>query len=280
MIRGIGASTRVLALLGDPVDHSLSPAMQNAALREAGRDAVYVALRCGPEELPGLLTGLAWAGGGGNVTLPHKELAAQVLDRPDEVVKRTGACNTFWLDEGRVRGDNTDVEGLRRALEAFLEGSGAGRRILLLGAGGAARAALTVLLAMEPEEIVVFNRTKVRARTLVDRLGDETTRVVGGPEELEGSRFDLLVNATRLGLDPGDELPFDPGGSVRVERVMDLVYRPGETALVGRASELGIPAVDGREMLLHQGAAAYERWWGEPPSLAAMRRALHEATNP
>ena len=105
------SSTRVLALLGDPVLHSLSPAFQNAALRATGRDALYVALRCGGPDLPGLLRGLARAGGGGNVTVPHKGAAAEVVEEVTEAVQETGACNTFWLENGRIRGDNTDVAG-------------------------------------------------------------------------------------------------------------------------------------------------------------------------
>ncbi len=112
----ITASTRLLALLGDPVGHSLSPLIQNAALRHTGADGVYVALRCAAEDLLSLIRALARAQGGGNVTLPHKEKAASVVDVPSEAVRRTGACNTFWGGpDGRVHGDNTDVEGLRRA---------------------------------------------------------------------------------------------------------------------------------------------------------------------
>ena len=108
----ISARTRVLTLLGDPVAHSASPELQNAAFEASGVDGVYVAVRCGPEDLAGFMRGLAKAGGGGNVTIPHKEKAATFLDVRSEAVRRTGACNTFWGDEaGRVHGDNTDVEG-------------------------------------------------------------------------------------------------------------------------------------------------------------------------
>jgi len=128
------------------VEHSLSPAIQNAAFREAGVDGVYVALRTSAEDLPALVRALSRAGGGGNVTLPHKERAATVVDVPSDAVRRTGACNTFWGDDdGRIHGDNTDVEGFRRALRSFLGRSPEGFRVLLLGAGGAARAILEAL---------------------------------------------------------------------------------------------------------------------------------------
>ena len=140
----VTSRTQVLALLGDPVDHSLSPVIQNAAFREAGVDGVYVALRCEAPDLVGFMHGLGRAGGGGNITLPYKQKAASFLDERSEAVRRTGACNTFWGRDGKVCGDNTDVEGFRRALKHFLGRSSEGFRVLLLGAGGAARAARTL----------------------------------------------------------------------------------------------------------------------------------------
>src|SRR5690606_22711034 len=113
----ITAATRLVALLGDPVSHSLSPTFQNAAFDAAGLDAVYLALRVSATELPGLLRGIAHAGGAGNVTVPHKEVAARAVDVPTEEVVRTGACNTFWCEGDRVHGDNTDVTGFLRAIE-------------------------------------------------------------------------------------------------------------------------------------------------------------------
>lgn len=273
----VGAATRVIALLGDPVRHSLSPAMQNRAFSDAGLDAVYVALRCDTADVAGLMRGLARAGGGGNVTLPHKEVAAAALDRPSEAVRSTGACNTFWLEDGKLHGDNTDVEGLRRALLELMGGGIGGARVLLLGAGGAARAALHVLVRDGAREVVIWNRTPERATGLSRRLGERRTRVVESREELHGEGFDLLLNATRLGLDQGDPLPFDPAGGCEVEAVFDLVYRVDETDLVRRSRELGIPARDGREMLVQQGAAAFERWWGRWPRVEVMRDALEAA---
>ncbi|MGB1780392.1 MAG: shikimate dehydrogenase, partial [Longimicrobiales bacterium] len=170
----VTSTTRVLTLLGDPVAHSASPELQNAAFRAAGVDGVYVAVRCAPDDLVGFMRGLARAGGGGNVTLPHKEKAATILDVRSEAVRRTGACNTFWGDdEGRVHGDNTDVEGFRRALKTFLEGPTAGIRVLLLGAGGVARAALAALVEDGVGEILLHNRTQERARAVARRIGGQ-----------------------------------------------------------------------------------------------------------
>lgn len=278
MTAAIGAHTRLLAVLGDPVGHSLSPVIHNAAMQEAGLDGVYVALRCSDERLPGLLRGLAEADGGGNVTLPHKQAAARVVDEPTDAVRRTGACNTFWNEDGALHGDNTDVHGFRAALAALLPDGVWGRRVLLLGAGGSARAAMPVLLDEGVEQLVLLNRSAERARALAGRAGDPRVRVVEGPGSLADQPFDLLVNATKVGLDPSDPLPIPLEDGALVGAVLDLVYlSQGETSLVSRARSLGIPAADGAEMLLYQGAAAFERWWKREAPLDVMRRALMEA---
>jgi shikimate dehydrogenase len=267
----VTAATRVLAVLGDPVSHSLSPVIQNAALRASGRDAVFTALRCDGGSLAGLVRGLALAGGGGNVTLPHKERAAALLDVPTDAVRRTGACNTFWGADGCLHGDNTDVEGFRRALAGLLGGPPEGLRVLLLGAGGAARAALVALLDDGAAEISLLNRTQERARRLAVELGGERTRVLDRAER----RFDLIVNATRLGLHEGDALPVDLERLGGAGAVMDLVYGLQPTRFVRAAGVLRIPAQDGGEMLVQQGAAAFERWWGEAAPVSVMRDALN-----
>ena len=274
MSRLITSSTRVLALLGDPVAHSLSPVVQNAAFGASGVDGVYVALHCHQRDLSGFVQGISRAGGGGNVTLPHKERAVAVLDEPSEAVRRTGACNTFWGENGRVHGDNTDVEGFRRALRGFLGGPPADRRVLLLGAGGAARAALVALLDDDVREVLILNRSTERARAAARRIGGERVRVADAPAQVEGGDFDLVVNATRLGLEPDDPLPLQLERLGRAGAVMDLVYGPRATAFVRAAEVQGVRALDGGEMLVHQGAASFECWWREEAPLDAMRDAL------
>ena len=268
----ISARTRVLTLLGDPVAHSASPELQNAAFEAAGVDGVYVAVRCGPEDLAGFMRGLAKAGGGGNVNIPHKEKAATFLDVRSEAVRRTGACNTFWGDEaGRVHGDNTDVEGFRRALRDFLDVPASGLRVLLLGAGGAARAALLGLLQEDASEVFVHNRTQDRARAVARRIGGQRARVVPILRGLEGEDFDLVVNATSLGLHEGDASPIDFSILNRAGAAMDLVYGRHTTAFVKAAEDAGIRATDGLEMLVQQGAVSFERWWGHEAPVEAMR---------
>ena len=272
----VGARTKVLALLGDPVEHSLSPVIQNAAFRTEALDGVYVALRCGPDEVGGLVRGIARAGGGGNVTLPHKGRCAEAVEVPTEAVSRTGACNTFWLEDGRVHGDNTDVEGFRRALHTLLGRSAEGARVLLVGAGGAARAVLLGLLDEGVGEVTIANRTIERARELAAMI-DPSRVTVSEAGMPRGAGFDVVVNATRLGLNADDPLPVDLGGMGEGEAVMDLVYGPSRTPLVREAASLGIRAADGGEMLVQQGAVAFERWWGRPAPVEAMRTALAAA---
>lgn len=270
----IDAASRVFALVGDPVDHSLSPRIQNAAMGAAGVNGVYVALRTSVEDLPGFIRGLSRSGGGGNVTLPHKEKAASVVDLAKPAVRRTGACNTYWLENGKVVGDNTDVDGFGRALREFVIGGAGGARVLLLGAGGAARAGLVALLDAGVDEIRLSNRSVERARNVSRRIGGERVRVVSDPDELDDEDFDLVVNATRLGLDPDDPVPFDLSRLKRAGAVMDMVYGDGGTPFTRAAESLGIRATDGREMLVQQAAAAFERWWQVDAPLDAMRAAL------
>lgn len=268
------SNTRLLAVLGKPVAHSLSPVIQNAAFREADLDGVYVALRCEERDLLAFMRGLGAAGAGGNVTLPHKEKAASVLDVPSEAVHRTGACNTFWGENGNVCGDNTDVEGFRRALRHFLGDSPTGFRVLLLGAGGAARAVLMSLLDDGVDEVLIMNRSVDRARTVARRFGGVRTRVIKDFSEVEDGEFDLVVNTTPLGLSEDDKLPIDLKRLSRAGGVMDLVYRPHLTRFVRVAESLNIRAVDGGEMLVQQGAVSFEHWWGQPAPVEVMRQAL------
>jgi shikimate dehydrogenase len=267
-----GTGTRLIALLGDPVDHSLSPRFQNAAIAAAGLNAVYVALRCAAPSVEGLMRGIAEAGGAGNVTAPHKERAALVLDAPTAAVEATGACNTFWLEGGRLHGENTDVDAFAAATRELI-GAPAGARVLVLGAGGAARAAVTALLRARADAIHVLARTPARARSLRDQLDVKGRRitVLERPDPLRREGYDLVVNATPLGLQAGDPSPLDLDQPGRVGAVLDLAYRSEPTQWMEDARHRHIPADDGRAMLLHQGAAAFRCWFGVEPDLAVMR---------
>ena len=265
------AGTRVFALLGDPVEHSLSPLIQNAAFQAAGVHGHYVTQRCHPGEVHAAMRALARAGGGGNVTVPHKRLAAAAV-RGTAAVQRTGACNTFWLERGELVGDNTDVVGFDRAVRELI-GDPKGARVLLLGAGGGAAAALLALLEAGAAEVVVANRTRAHADELVARVGagDPRARVGAAFGSNFHDRFDLVVNATSLGLRPHDPLP---PLHEDTRAAFDLVYARHGTPWVRAARADDIPAADGLGMLIHQAAAAFERWWQRPAPIDAMRAAL------
>ncbi len=273
------AATRLFVLLGDPVGHSLSPVFQNAAIRHLGLDAAYVALRCSADDAPGLIRSLARAGGGGNVTVPHKQVAARAVDAASDRVVRTEACNTFWLADGRVHGDNTDVAGVDGAVHALLGRSPAGASVLLLGAGGAASAAVCAMADAGAERIVIVNRTPERASELAERFRTPAVRIdtAASADDLRGERFDLAINSTSLGLKPGDPLPLDPHTStLQIGAALDLVYSPGETRWVHEMRAFGIPAADGKEMLIQQGASAFRHWFGVDAPVDVMRAALRK----
>lgn len=271
-----GPATRLVALLGDPVAHSLSPRFQNAALQAAGIDAAYLPLRCDADRFDGLFLGIAGAGGAGNVTLPHKTRAAARLDVPTAAVERTGACNTFWGVDGRIHGDNTDVEGFARAARALI-GPPAGARVLVLGAGGAARAVLLALMDERADAIHLLNRTPGRARAVAEALDPRGRKVLvieGGSEGVTREGYDLVVNATSLGMAHEDPLPLDLDRPARVGAVLDLVYRESGTSWVSAARSREIPAADGLEMLIQQGAASFRRWFDMEPDIDVMRTAV------
>lgn len=269
---------RLFVLLGDPVGHSLSPALHAAALGELGIAAVYRRIRAGAGEVEALMRSVAGGGGGGNVTLPAKQGAAAALDEASAAVEATGACNCFWGGAAGLSGDNTDVEGFRRAVAGLVPGSAAGeglagRRVLLLGAGGGARAVLHACREEGVEAVHVLNRTVPNAEEAVGEVGGDDSRfsVLVDREDLD-ARYDLVVNATSLGLDAEDPLPMELA-DLEVGAAFDLVYGPGGTAWTGHARRLGIPARDGLEMLVRQAAASLRRWLGVDPPLETMRRA-------
>jgi shikimate dehydrogenase len=264
----IDGSTRVFALLGDPVAHSLSPAMQNAAFRALGLRAVYVALRCIPSDVAPLLQALARAGGGGNVTIPHKEAAALAVDRQVDDAAEVGACNVFWSETGAVVGGNTDVEGLLRALEPLQPPPGPW---LIVGTGGGARAA-AVAAARCGAPVAVSSRSPERAGAFERWCGDRVANTVAVDE------CRVVVNATPLGLRADDPLPLDPAAVPRAEVALDMVYRTGETPWVRAMRASGRRASDGRGMLVAQGAGALSRWFpGVFPPTEVMRAAVDAA---
>ena len=265
----ISANTRLLTVIGDPVAHSLSPAMHNAAFRALGLDAVYVALRVPAESLAQVLAMQTTTRGAGNVTVPHKEAVERSVTRKTDVCARVGACNTFWVEDGALVGDNTDVFGVTAAL-AGIGASGKGARWLVVGTGGSARAT-AVAAADLGATLWVRSRNTGRAKEFAawsNNIGVRT-QVANGAVEI-----DVAINATPLGLAGHDPLPVDVNHIPGVQKALDLVYAPGETRWVHALRERGIDAADGREMLVQQGAAAFERFF---PGTAAPREVMRAA---
>lgn len=266
-----------LVLLGHPVAHSLSPVFQQAALDAVGIPLRYESLDVAPAELGSVLESLRQAGAAGNVTVPHKEAVAERCAR-SATAELTGAVNAFRVSPaGVLEGENTDVLGFVRAVEALLPSPRPLRalRMIVLGAGGAASAVCAAARTWPGSQVVLVARTRERAERLAARWAAEVRVAASVPEAiamLEG-RPSLVVNATPVGLS-GDAMPVDPRDLPAGCAVLDLTYRRGATPLVDAALRAGLPTSDGRRMLVEQGAAAFEFWLGVPAPRAVMWEAL------
>jgi shikimate dehydrogenase len=254
--------TAFAGVLGFPVGHSRSPEMMNAAFHELGLDWRYLRLPLPPERFDEAVRALPGSGyRGANVTIPHKLAAHDLADELSAAARAIGAVNTLtFADDGRITGDNTDAGGLLDAVGEPVPGTA-----LVLGAGGAARAAAWAL-AQAGAEVTVWSRTPESAAEVAADLG------VGHSERPGPS--ELLVNATSVGLRSGDSLEGLPLVDARV--VVDLVYGPGPTPVVRWAEERGARVVDGLEVLVRQGARSLALWTGEEPPVDAMRRAVFQ----
>jgi shikimate dehydrogenase len=262
-----------LVLLGHPVGHSLSPRFQNAALRQASIPLVYEALDVAPAELGATLETLRRERAAGNVTIPHKSAVAGACSRLTAVARRVGAVNTFWTDHraGTLIGDNTDVAGFQALARSVLGEIPHHAVVAVLGAGGGAAAACAAIEEWPAARVRIANRNVERARQLAATFS--AVAAVAPSLEAAVLAADVVVNATPIGL-WRDELPVALGALRGDAAVIDLVYRAGETAWVRAARAAGHPAADGLEMLICQGACAFERWFGVAPDIAAMRAAL------
>ena len=261
----IGGRTQVFALLGDPVAHSLSPIMQNAGFRAAGLDAVYIPLRCAAEDLVSVMRTLVRDGGGGNVTLPHKRVAATAAPGDARVVV-LGVANVFSSQHGELQVSNTDVDGIL----AMLDGIGAPAAAWgIVGTGGSARA-IVGAAAERGARIAIRSRDASRGAALQQWAASL------GVLPADVAECQVLLNATPLGLHHADPLPVDLAAMPVVAWVADLTYRAsGVTPLIEVARSRGLPSADGREMLLVQGVAAWAHWFpGVSVPVEVMRAAL------
>lgn len=282
------------AVIGWPLGHTLSPVMHQAALDELGLDATYTALPTPPgtendrfnDVRTGTLAGL-------NVTIPHKLAAFRAVDRRSPAAERTGAVNTVIRDGPRLLGDNTDPYGFIQALRQFGGFDPAGASVVVVGAGGAARAAVLALSDSGASRILVANRTEARAHELANDLQASDgvpihscaltdTRL---PQSLSAAQ--LLVNTTSVGMSGGPAPAASPVPADSLHPnlfVYDIVYRPAVTPLLAAAQRCGAPTLGGLEMLVMQGAASLQQWTGRPAPartmLTAARTALQGSNSP
>ena len=257
-------------LLGRSLGHSLSPAFQNAALQQAKLPLRYETLDIPGSALDGALQELAADDAAGNVTVPYKQAVFSRCDRLMPGAARAAAVNTFWFERGELIGDNTDIAGFDAAARQLLQREPAGLTIGLIGAGGVAGAVLTAIEAWPDCRVLVANRTAEHATTLCARF---SSFAQPSDHESVAREADLVVNATTVGLRDGD-YPIDPSRLRPSAMALDIVYRRGETAWVHAVRARGLRAMDGLVMLIEQGAAAFERWFGFSPDRDVMWRSV------
>ena len=257
-----------LVLLGHPLGHSLSPLLQNAALRAAAIPLTYEPVDVPRSVLDDTLADLRRKRAAGNVTLPHKEAVRAACDRLTDTARAVGAVNTFWTAvDGELVGDNTDVGGFDAAVRERL----LNEIVALLGAGGAAAAVLHAMEGWAGARVRVYSRTRSRAEELVKRF--KTPAEIMRSAELAVAHATLVVNATPVGL-RDDTVPVGVDALAPDSAVLDLAYRANETAFVRDARARGHKAIDGLTMLVEQGALSFERWFGVAPDRGAMWAAV------
>lgn len=284
----VSGKTRICALIGDPVEHSLSPVIQNAAFKHLGLDYVYVAFNVKADRLKDAVSGIkAFNIHGLNVTMPHKIAIIKYLDGLDKAASRVGSVNTILNSDGRLVGYTTDGIGALNALKCA-DADPSGKKVVILGAGGSSRA-ISFTLAEIALELVILNRTFDRAKDLKNALCNvfsDRLRIKAAPlmdeylkKELEDA--DILINATSVGMKPNiDDTPVKQNYLRKDLIVFDLVYEPLETRLLREARSVGAKTINGLSMLVHQGAVSFKIWTGvnAPVGImmdAALKRIRH-----
>lgn len=278
----ISGKTRICGVIGDPIEHTLSPTIQNAAFKALDLDYVFLAFKVSPNQVDKAIAGMrALEIVGLNVTMPHKEAVIKHLDQIDENAKFLNAVNTIHNKDGQLIGYNTDGVGVIKALKE--NGSNPkGKKILLLGAGGSARA-IAYALAKQTDELIILNRTVSVAKKIVNLLNKTLNKKILADslttqkirEHIQQS--DILINATSVGMKPNSNQSLIPKQLIKPKMtIMDIVYNPVETKLAREAKSAGAKVVSGTEMLIYQGAASFEIWTGKTAPVEVMRKAALE----
>lgn len=279
-----GRSPLTYGILGYPVSHSLSPVMHTAAFAAVGLDAQYRLFAVGPEELPSFISRIPDEHiNGFNVTIPYKERIIPFLNEVAPDASRIGAVNTVAVSSGRLTGYNTDAEGFLRHVKEDLSFDLASRIVLLIGAGGAARAVAYALCMAQVKKLVIGDLDCAKAARLVKDLKRNFPRVeivqALNPEEMRVEQADMIVNATPVGMKPDDPCVIDPATLHQFQLVYDLIYNPLETTLLTAARAKGARCSNGLGMLLYQGVASFEYFTGIKAPVEVMREALAEGAN-
>ena len=280
----INGQTRIVGVIGDPVQHSRSPQMHNAAIVERKLDYVYVPFHVRSGELREAIEGFkALNVLGVNVTIPHKQTVMSILDDVSHEATLIGAANTLIFCDGRVSGDNTDAQGFLRAMTEEGIDIPVGGSAVVLGAGGAARAVVVALALSGLDLITIANRTGWKAIQFEKDLATISETEISAVDlasnqlNLAIRSADLLVNTTSVGMQETDQLLIDPDSLNPGTIVYEIVYTPPETPLLRVAREKGCQTIGGIGMLVHQGAIAFEKWIGIVPNVETMRIALEQA---
>jgi len=282
-VSAITGKTKVCGVIGDPIEHSMSPAMHNAAFQASALDYVYLAFHVRREVLSGAIAGMRGLNIVGlNVTIPHKEAVIPLLDRLAPLAEKTGAVNTIINEGGVLTGDNTDAPGFLRALRS--QGvEPEGRKILILGAGGASKG-ISFILAEAGASLVILNRNVTRAEALAAQIAQHYQKrpaaLALNEENLarELERADILVNATSAGMVPDVSQSPVPADLLNPDLVVcDIVYNPRETKLLRESKAVGARTIDGLDMLVWQGALAFEKWTGRKAPFEVMKQAAVRA---
>lgn len=273
-----GEGCMLLGVMGDPIAQSKSPAMHQAAFRALGLPGHYVPLHIKPEQLAGAIQGIRSLGFRGvNVTIPHKVEVMKQLDRIDEAAARIGAVNTIVNDGGVLTGYNTDGIGYVRSLKEEAISVLEGKRIVVLGAGGAARGVIYALIGEKPAAISIVNRTLSKAKALADEWGDLVDMAGYAEAEAQDAirAADVIINTTSVGMHPEvDHMPLPEAWLPEGIVVSDLIYNPLTTRLLAAAEARGCKAHGGLGMFVNQGAYAFEYWTGRKAPVEAMKAAV------
>ncbi|MBL0387330.1 shikimate dehydrogenase [Tumebacillus sp. ITR2] len=270
--------TRLTGLFGHPVAHSKSPQMHNAAFAHLGLQYVYLAFDVLPEQIGAAVRSISALGlRGVNVTIPHKVAVIPYLDELSIAAQRIGAVNTIVNEDGRLIGHNTDGIGYLAALREETGFQAAGRRVLLIGAGGAARAVATQLALDGAEQVTLAVRNVAKAAELLSSLSDITRADAVTLEDISAqvAEYDLVVNTTPVGMHPHvEEMPLDPTLLRPGQWVSDLIYNPRQTRFLQEAQALGCLVSGGLGMFIHQGAEAFRLWTGVSAPTDVMRKTV------